>query len=209
MQFFAHDEYTASWFRPRHPIVCGLDNLGMAITLFLLFQTKYMVVQSYLLSVLFLYFFSALFHWLPYVTWRGKVDHIMIFVLIAMTAMPYWGSLIPFAWEPLGSVIITLTILIGIGVKLCSYLPRKLSAVIYAGAGLPVVCDIALSWEQISSPWNVLWMVGIGFYVTQLIIYTYRLCDFKKDLFGHREMQHIFLLMATTLHSVIAIALVG
>ena len=156
-----------------------------------------------------MYFFSSLFHWLPDIDWRGKVDHMMIFVLIAMTAMPYWGSFIPFAWAPLGPVIIIITILIGIGVKLCSFLPRKLSGLLYICAGLPVTFDIALSWEKISSPWNVLWMVGIGFYTAQLIIYTYRLCDFKQDLFGHREMQHIFLLVATTLHSVIAIALVG
>ena len=162
MQLFVHDESTTSVFRPRHPIVSGLDILGMAVTMFFLSLTAHVAVQSYLISLLLLYFFSMLHHWLSYADWRRKIDHMMIFVVIAMTAMPYWGGLLPFEWAPLGPLMIISIVTIGVTVKLFTFMEKKLSGVLYMAAGLPMVFDFAWSWESIPTPWNTLWMVGIG-----------------------------------------------
>lgn len=196
-------------FRPRHPTVCFLDITGIVVTLFFLSQSSHTAVQSYLLSIVLLYVFSALHHWLSYNDWSRRLDHMMIFVAIAMTAMPYWGAYPPLRWSPAGPMLIAFIIALGVAAKLVSYFPKVLSATLYTAAGLPMVSYFIWNWSNVPEPFNVLWILGVGLYAFQMLIYTFHWFDFKTELFGFREVQHIFLLAATTLHSIIAVQLVG
>lgn len=196
-------------FRPRHPIVCFLDMVGIVMAMFFLFQSTHVAVQSYLLSIVLLYVISALHHWLTYKDWSRRLDHIMIFVVIAMTALPYWGAYPPLRWSPAGPVLIAVIIALGVTAKLISYYPKVLSATLYTVAGLPMVSYFILNWSNVPEPYNVLWIFGVGLYVFQMLIYTFHWFDFKAELFGFREIQHIILLTATTIHSAIAVYLVG
>ncbi len=205
-----YDESDAkATLRPRHPIVCFLDIIGIVVALFFLSQSTHIAVQSYLLSIVLLYFFSTLHHWTLYNDWSRRLDHIMIFVVIAMTAMPYWGGFPALKWTPAGPILIAVIIIFGVIAKLISYFPKVFSAVLYTAASLPMVSYFIWNWSNVPEPFNILWICGIGLYFFQMLIYTFSWFDFKKELFGFREVQHIILLVATTLHSSVALKLVG
>lgn len=205
MTSLSHNEQTTSIFRPRHPIVCYIDIVGVAIVLFFLSWNKSVAVNLYLLSVLVMYFFSILHHWLPHAEWRQKIDHMMIFIVITMTMMPYWTGPLVFEWAPLGPIIILGVMIIGVTIKWFSIMPARLSALMYVAAALPGIVDFLWSWYLLPTPWNVLWVIGLFLYAAQLLIYTFRWVDLKPSLFGFRETQHCLLLLAITSHVAVAI----
>lgn len=210
MQCLAYNETSAkNVFRPRHPLVSGLDMVGMAVTVYYMFHSRNWAVQSYFLTLLALYFVSAIHHWMPHANWRRKLDHILIFVVISMTMMPYWGVLTPFEWQPLGPLIIVAAILAGTSIKYFSFLSKRASALVYALVAFPAIASFVWSWSLIVWPWNAYWAIGTLLYTFQLLIYTFHWFDLRKDLFGFREVQHLILLAATTIHSAVAIKLVG
>jgi hypothetical protein len=133
----------------------------------------------------------------------------VIFLAIAMTAMPYWGKLFPFVWYPLGPLIIVIVTLLGIGIKTLSFLPRKISSIAFAVASLPMWFDAGSFWTKIPAPYNSLFFLGVALYGLQLVIYTAKLCDYRPNLFGYREVQHSMLFLAATLHSIVAVSVVG
>ncbi len=196
-------------WQPRHPIVCILDIIGATIIFLLLLRSTSGIVQLYLFSIVLLYLTSMIHHWLPNKHWSRLLDHIMIFVVIAFSALPYWVAYPPLQWKPEGYIIIISIILLGTVVKLISYFSKHISALLYTLAGLPMVAYFLWHWSDVPSPYNTLWLVGVGVYVLQMFIYTFHWFDFKKRFFGFQEVQHIFLLIATTLHASIALQLVG
>lgn len=207
---FKYDESgTKSALYPRHPLVCYLDIAGIVATTFFFFQSEAIAVQGYLFSIVLLYAFSTLHHWISYADWSRRLDHIMIFAVIAMSAMPYWGAYPPLQWTPAGPILIVAIIALGMIAKLVSFFPKILSSLLYTAAGLPMVVDFLWNWSSSPEPYNFLWIFGVGLYSFQMLIYTFEWFNFKKELFGFREVQHLTLLAATTLHSVIALQLVG
>lgn len=205
-----HDESSSKTaFRPRHPIVCFLDITGIVVAMFFLSQSTHIAVQSYLLSIVLLYVFSTLHHWMSYNDWSRRLDHMMIFVVIAMTAMPYWGAFSPLQWTPTGPILVVAIITLGVIAKSVSYFSKVFSATLYVAAGLPMVGYFIWNWSKVPEPFNVLWILGVGLYFVQMLIYTFHWFDFKKEMFGFREVQHTWLLAATTVHSDIAVKLVG
>jgi channel protein (hemolysin III family) len=205
-----YDETTTKpWWRPRHPIVCLLDTTGLLLSLFFWWHATHWSVAVYLLCLAALYFFSGLHHWHLYRTWTGRIDHAMIFVVIAVSALPYWGALIPLPWYPAGPLFIGTIVVVGGGTKLVRSFPRVLSGVLYTLAGVPMVLYFLWRWDDIPAPYNSLWIIGVGLYMLQLMVYTWKWPNFAPDHVGYRDVQHVVLLCATTLHSVIALTLVG
>lgn len=198
------------WLRPRHPIVVGQDVLGMASALFFLCLTSTPANTSYFAAMFLLFFFSCLYHWTAYSGWSNRLDHAMIFIFIAFTAIPYWGAFIALADDPwFGLTVIVTVAFVGGVSKLFSFFPIVLSGILYSLASLPIIVYMTWYRTEVGNLLYLVWMTGTALYMAQLIIYTWRLCEFRPGCFGHRETQHVLLLIATTLQSIVALAVVG
>ena len=156
-------------------------------------------------SLILLYSSSAFYHLLDIseeaqVIFR-RIDHVMIFVLIAGSYTPF--CLIPlrgpWGWSLFG-VVWTLAI---IGVFLSIYwihAPRWISTTIYLGMGwLALIAIYPIT--QVLSPTTLLWLVLGGLaYSFGAIIYVFKWPDPFPPVFGFHEIWHLFVLAGSLCH---------
>ncbi len=198
---------TKPWWYPRHPGVTLLDCAGIVTTFFWLTQSQHWTTDVYLLTLVALYSVSGIYHHVQYRAWLGKLDHIMIFYVIAITALPYWGHIMPWKWYEGGLGLIVCICLLGTIVKTVSFLPRFVSGATYLLASAPMVSYFVIYFGQIGTPYGWWWMIGLLFYGAQLIVYTVTEPNPYPKQFGFREIQHTLLLCATNIHCWVAISL--
>ncbi len=156
-------------------------------------------------GLILLYTASTLYHWLP-LSENGirnlrRLDHIMIFVLIAATYTPV--CLIPlrgpWGWSLFGSVW-ALAIL-GIFLKLFwLQAPRWFSTTVY----------IVMGWLAIAGVWPLImalhvegfiWVLMGGlFYTIGAVIYAIKLPNPWPNFFGFHEIFHIFVMLGSVSH---------
>lgn len=156
-------------------------------------------------SLVLLYTASALYHLLSPPVARlqllKRVDHMMIFVLIAGTYTPIclialrgaWGwSLLAVAW---GIAIA------GIAMKaLWLHAPRWLSTSIYLGMGWVVVVA-AVPLVRALPAGALSWLAAGGLlYTVGAVIYGTRRPDFVPGRFGFHELFHLFVLAGSFSH---------
>ncbi len=156
-------------------------------------------------SMILQYTASTIYHWLP-LSPKGtailrKLDHMMIFLLIAGTYTPI--CLIPlrgpWGWSLFGSI--WGLALAGFSFKLFWLeAPRWLSTVIYTVMGWLVVIA---AWPLI----QVLPLAGFGwllagglFYTVGALIYGIKKPDPWPEVFGFHEIFHVFVLLGSFCH---------
>jgi hemolysin III len=162
-------------------------------------------VLVYALSLSGLLGTSALYHrvtWAPVARRRmRKLDHSMIFVLIA-------GTSTPVALLALGGATATAVLLIawgaavlGIGISLLWIdAPKWLTAVIYCAAGLSGAFAIGSLLKSIS-PLGVAGIVSGGaIYIAGAVIYASKRPDPAPAVFGYHEVFHTLTVVAASLH---------
>jgi hemolysin III len=156
-------------------------------------------------GLILLYTASTLYHWLPLsengVRNLRRLDHIMIFILIAATYTPV--CLIPlrgpWGWSLFGSVW-ALAIL-GIFLKLFwLQAPRWFSTTVY----------IIMGWLAIAGVWPLIMTLHVGgfiwvlmgglFYTIGAIIYATKLPNPWPNFFGFHEIFHIFVMLGSVSH---------
>jgi hemolysin III len=156
-------------------------------------------------GLVLLYTASTLYHWLPLsengVRNLRRLDHIMIFILIAATYTPV--CLIPlrgqWGWSLFGSVW-ALAIL-GIFLKVFwLQAPRWFSTTIY----------IIMGWLAIAGVWPLIKALHVGglfwvlmgglFYTIGAVIYTIKLPNPWPNFFGFHEIFHIFVMLGSVSH---------
>lgn len=206
MSTFAHCEDGYVW-RPRHPVVCMLDIVGVVMTLVLVVAYKPSLTSASLpLAVTLQYCVSLLHHWAPYTEWRSKLDRGTIFLVIGATYVPYWANLLPPE-----EAMVRLPWVAGVGVVGVSLLFLGVRGWLigiywaaYASAGL-VVSFYEL---QVWLPPGVLaiFWVGSVLYGVQQAVFALQYPNPAPELFGYREVQHVLLLFATTIGSIVALS---
>lgn len=197
-----------AWWYPRHPGVVICDILGLLTSLYWLIESAHWTTDIYLMTLVILYLVSGLCHHMrAHHTWLRRLDHVMIFYIIAITALPYWGHILPFSWYAGGPLLIVTICLIGTIVKTNSFLPRYISGALYVVASVPMVGYFIINYELIEAPFGALWLIGIVLYALQLGVYTFKKPNPFNEYFGYREIQHMILLVATNLHAMIAVTL--
>ncbi|HYH01526.1 MAG TPA: hemolysin III family protein [Bacillota bacterium] len=156
-------------------------------------------------SMILLYTASTLYHWLPLspkgTAFLRKLDHSMIFLLIAGTYTPI--CLIPlrgaWGWSLFGAI--WGLALFGIGYKSIWFTaPRWLSTAIYIVMGWLVIIAI---WPLVHIvPWpGLAWLLTGGlFYTTGAVIYGIKKPNPWPEVFGFHEIFHLFVLMGTISH---------
>lgn len=156
-------------------------------------------------SVILLYTSSAFYHLLNIsdsarVIFR-KIDHSMIFVLIAGSYTPF--CLIPLegpkGWVFLG--IVWSLVVVGLGVKLCwLHAPRWISTGIYLLMGWMAVFVFAPLSEALTLA-GLFWLITGGlFYTVGAVIYAIKRPNPFPPLFGFHEIWHLFVLAGTASH---------
>jgi len=157
------------------------------------------------MSMITLYMSSALYHLLKVseraILWLKKLDHSMIYVLIAGTYTPVCLTMLEGAWRWIPFFTIWSLALVGILAKMFWIdAPRWLSTTFYLALGwmgivlFPVLFGIA-------PPGFLIWL-GIGglAYTFGAIIYGLEKPNPVPDFFGAHEIWHIFVMVGTFSH---------
>ncbi len=159
----------------------------------------------YSISLISLYTASTIYHWVPISGEKGlvlrKIDHMMIYILIAGTYTPICLISLrgPWGW----SLLISIWILAIAGIILKSIsmdIPRWLSTGIYIVMGWLVV--IAFYPLRRSLPaQGILWLIGGGIiYTLGAVIYALKWPKFTNKWFGFHELFHLFVIGGSVCH---------
>jgi hemolysin III len=171
----------------------------------------YVAAALYATSVMLLYWTSASYHlapW-PHTTRRimKRLDHSMIFILIAGTYTPFCLMVVGDAWGiPMLSIVWTLAGL-GVLVKVCRPdAPRWLSVGLYLGLGW---VGVVAAWPLLNNlpSWGVGMLAAGGLvYTVGALVYARRWPDPFPRVFGYHEVFHALVVAGSALHfSLIAI----
>lgn len=205
MNALTHQEDGCGW-RPRHPIVCILDVFGFVAVVGLVAWYRPTLTTSTLpIAIAFQYVVSFLHHWMPYTEWRSKLDRSVIFAVIGATYVPYWGGLLPVneALERLPWVgVATVT---GCALLFYGASDRVVGVfwALFASAGLMISFYELQVW--LPQPALTVFWIGSSFYGLQQIVFALKYPNPFPELFGYREVQHVLLLAATMIGSIIAL----
>ncbi len=171
-------------------------------------STEHMISFSiFIVSMIFLYGASAAYHAFD-VSEKGnrllrKIDHMMIFVLIAGTYTPYCIIALP---EDKGRFILVLQWSIALFGSLITLffvnVPKWLSAIIYITMGW--VCLLAFpDFINGLSGGAFYWLLSGGIiYTVGGVTYALKLKFLKHPLFGAHELFHIFVMLGSICHYV-------
>lgn len=156
-------------------------------------------------GMILLYTVSTLYHWLPLsekaTAQMRKLDHIMIFVLIAATYTPF--CLIPFrgvfGWSLFGCV--WAIAVIGTVFKIFwIHAPRWISAGVYVFMGWLAIVGIGPMVRTLQ-PGAIFWLVTGGvLYSTGALIYATKKPNPIPNWFGFHEIFHIFVILGSCAH---------
>ena len=162
-------------------------------------------VAVYALSLAAMFGASALYHrvdWAPRPrAWLRRLDHSMIYVLVAGTYTPFALLVLAPAlgWTILG--IVWAGALAGIVLSLVWIdAPRWLSAVLYVALGWVSVVVVPQLWDRVGVMAVALLATGGVLYTIGAVIYARRRPDPAPRVFGYHEVFHVFVIVAATAH---------
>ena len=157
------------------------------------------------LSLIALYSASALYHLLPVspaATARlRRLDHMMIFILIAGTYTPVCVLALEGGWRAgLLGLVWTLA-LCGVALKLLwMEAPRWLSVGVYLAMGWLAVIAASAIFRAVP-PGGMAWILGGGLvYSVGAVIYGLKWPDPAPGVFGFHELWHLFVLAGSACH---------
>lgn len=179
---------------------------AVMITLAILNQNDMITIVSIVvfgLSLIALYSASTIYHYIPaiskYQTFFRKLDHTMIYVLIAGSYTPIIMAFMEQSRALRFMAVIWMIALIGIVTKLIWLnAPRILYTLLYVGMGWAIVFDVnALA----GIPLWCLVLIALGgiSYSIGAVIYIIKKPNIAK-IFGFHELFHIFIVIGSAFH---------
>jgi hemolysin III len=156
---------------------------------------------------------SALYHrgaWTPAVRpWLRRLDHSMIFVLIAGTSTP----VVVLGLEGVLPVVVLAVVwggaLVGVLLKLVWIgAPRRLVASVYVVLGWVGIVLLPETARHLGLAPALLFMAGGAFYTAGAVIYMLRRPDPRPAVFGFHEVFHLLVVAAAAAHFVAIAAFV-
>lgn len=183
-------------------------SIGLGIALLTLADStlKLVAVAIYSLSLCGLFGTSALYHRINWRTSKARMlmrrlDHSMIFLLIAGTVTPFALLTMSGTWSAAILISVWTAAALGIAIELIwTTSPKWVSVVIYALVGwigaiaFPHIIGTAGIWA------GVLVAVGGALYTTGAVVYAIGRPNPNPALFGYHEIFHLFVIGAAALH---------
>ncbi|HEX7299444.1 MAG TPA: hemolysin III family protein [Solirubrobacteraceae bacterium] len=162
-------------------------------------------VAVYGLSLCAMFGASALYHridWSPRPrAWLRRLDHSMIFVLVAGTYTPFALLVLAPAlgWTLLG--IVWGGALAGVVMSLVWVnAPRWLSAAVYVALGWVAIVGLPQLWSRAGPLAVALLTTGGVLYTLGAIVYARRRPDPSPRVFGYHEVFHVLVIAAAAVH---------
>ena len=157
------------------------------------------------MSLILLYAASATYHLVmasdKVIAFLRKIDHSMIFILIAGSYTPYCLIALKGTRGSILFAVITTIAICGVLFKMIWFnCPRWISTIIYVGMGWISVVMIAPLYHAISF-WGIFLLVLGGIlYTIGALIYALKPKMFKFKSLGFHEIFHIFILLGSLCH---------
>jgi hemolysin III len=148
---------------------------------------------------------SALYHRVTWSAaarrWMRRLDHSMIFVLVAATYTPF--ALLVFT-RPFATVILLVawsTALAGIVLSLVWIdAPKPVTAVVYVALGWVAVATMPQLVEHAGVAATMLIVAGGALYTLGAVVYARRRPDPRPTVFGYHEVFHLLVIGAAAAH---------
>ena len=187
----------------------GIAVLAPALTVVLLLLADsprgYVGASIFATSLMLLYTTSASYHLAPWPARARRVvmrlDHSMIFILIAGTYTPFCLSVVGDSWGiPMLAFVWTVA---GLGVLLKVFrpdAPRWLGVALYLGLGW---VGFVAAWPVVNnmSSWGVVVLAGGGMlYTVGALVYTRRWPNPSPRWFGYHEVFHVLVVCGSAMH---------
>jgi hemolysin III len=166
----------------------------------------------YALSVSGLYAASAAFHrisWAPRSwSWMRRVDHSMIFVLIAGTYTPFSLLVLEPPWSIVMLAVVWGGAAAGIVLRLVTHRLEAVRQVLYLTLGWLAVLTLPFTIGRLG-PAAVLLLIGGGiFYTLGAILFLRKVPRLRPEVFGYHEMWHAMVIGGTVCHYVLVLILI-
>lgn len=160
------------------------------------------------ISLIALYAASTIYHWSKAsnktITILRKLDHSMIYVLIAGTYTPMLMTYLPLNRGIIFTSLIWLAAAIGITMKLCWFnAPRWLSTALYIIMGWSIIFDTTAIKAMSTGALTMLISGGVA-YTIGGVIYAIKKPNISKT-FGFHELFHIFVMLGSFFHYLVVI----
>jgi len=183
-------------------------SLGFGVALIVLAETPKatLAVAIYAVSLSALFGTSALYHRVNWTRpsvrqWMRRLDHSMIFVLIA-------GTYTPFALLVLhGTLAMTILAVVWIGAIAGAIVemiwidhPKWASALIYLALGWVAVAAFPDLWNQMGPGGTLLVAAGGLLYTAGAVVYAIQRPNPSPAVFGYHEVFHLFVIAAAIAH---------
>jgi hemolysin III len=144
---------------------------------------------------------SALYHrinWQPTARrWMRRLDHTMIFVLIAGTYTPF--ALLVLEGDLARIVLIAVWVMAGAGTVLNLLwwnAPKKVTAAVYISTGWVALLTIPQLWDGLGPVGFGLIVLGGVLYTAGAVVYARRRPDPRPAVFGYHEIFHLLVIAA-------------
>lgn len=174
------------------------------------------VLTVFIVSMILLYAASTIYHTFDLSErvnkMLKKIDHMMIFVLIAGTYTPICMIVLP---QPLGTQLLALVwgiAILGIIVKMCWVTcPKWFSSILYIGMGWTCVLAFTQLLNNLSGAAFGWLLAGGIIYTIGGVIYALKLPVFnaKHRYFGSHEIFHLFVMGGSICHFIVMYAFVA
>jgi hemolysin III len=159
----------------------------------------------YALSLVALFAMSALYHrvtWSATARWRlRRLDHGMIFVLIAGTATPFAVLGLP---RPVGTAVLAVAWTAALGGLALQFAwaaaAKWVTALMCVALGWAALATVPALWSSLG-PFGVALLIGGGaVYTAGAAVYVLRRPDPLPAVFGYHEVFHALVILAAGLH---------
>ena len=170
----------------------------------------YVAASIYAPAVIVLYTTSASYHLVPWPPrMRGvmaRLDHSMIFVLIAATYTPFCLKVLGNAWGITMLAVVWALAAAGVLLKVFwPSAPRWLGVALYLAVGWVALIPAAELTQNLEPPALALLLVGGVLYSLGALVYGARRPDPFPRVFGYHEVFHVLVIAGSLVHfSVIA-----
>ena len=133
--------------------------------------------------------------------WMRRLDHSMIFVLIAGSYTPVSVLVLDGTWEAVLLSLVWTGAAVGVTLKMVR--PDGLSvtsAILYIGLGWLAMIALPQLLRGMTTAETILMIAGGLLYTAGAIVFASRKPDPRPDTFGYHEIWHAFMVAAATCH---------